>query len=197
MSSNRSYSSVLQSIGNTRSSATQYRFHQFWPFSYSSVLQSIGNNIKAVKHSLDSISSDLFLIVHCLSRNQTKFKRCFLLLLQNSTKQLPLCIGRIPQSIFQLYVTKPMWPMWTITQKVDQTRFPEEVEEFWWLLDEKTNKVKTLRNAKVLTLDQVSEKIFRLWSFLVMSKRLWPGHSSFFLQNFSPINEDVQPHYAF
>ena len=59
--------------------------------------------------------------------------------------------------------------------------------------DEKTNKVKTLRNAKVLTLDQVSEKIFRLWSFLVMSKRLWPGHSSFFCKISLPLTRMFNP----
>ena len=146
--------------------ATQDRFHEFQPF-----------------HE-----------VHCLSRNQTTFQECFFVVAKfnktvaivhwsHSSKYFPALRHKTDVTDVGNYAKS-----WSNSFSLKRWR------NFDGCFDEKTNKVKTLRNAKVLTLDQVLRKIFRLWSFLVMSKRLWPGHSSFFCCQISlPLTKMVNP----
>ena len=67
---------------------------------------------------------------------------------------------------WKYYVITDVTAVANYAKNVDQTHFPWSGILMVAPMREQTNKVKTLRNAKLLTLDQVSKNILRLWRFL-------------------------------
>ena len=81
-----------------------------------------------------------------------------------------------------------------LRKKVDQTHFHRSGILMVAPMREQTNKVKTLRNAKLLTLDQVSKNILKLWGFLRNHLKGFGGEAILVSLNFSSSEGDIRAH---